>query len=359
MHTDTRIHQEPLPCLTNLLRNEWQQIAESLDVNFSLLPEWTEICAKSHGIWDRSKILAVYRNQNLVATFPATISANHILGIPLRSFELISNLVSYHNRPISFLNPGDTLDVLVDLANAQGADVLHLAGILDESDFGKYLDAQNRQRRVTIHSIRGEVSPYLPLQTSWDRLLASKPKKFRYKVRKRTEALHGDGGLRMQWFEKPQDCEGLLQAMRVVENNSWKKDAGLSIFEKNYESCYHELLLPFLSSRNAMFGNVLFQDEMPVAYSLCCVRNGWVGQLKTSFDARFAQLSPGSLVIDCAIRHALQLGAVEFDFLGGADPHKLAWTKLVRTHTDHYLYLKSSLKGRAIGRMKQLRKRFL
>lgn len=43
------------------------------------------------------------------------------------------------------------------------------------------------------------------------------------------------------------------------------------------------------------------------------------------FDPRFRQLSPGALVVRHAIAEAARQGAVEFDFLRGAEPYKYRW----------------------------------
>jgi hypothetical protein len=99
---------------------------------------------------------------------------------------------------------------------------------------------------------------------------------------------------------------------------------------------------------------VFYVHGVPAAYSLCCQFGPWVGHLKTSFDERFACLSAGAIVIDASIREALTLGAKEFDFLGAAAGHKLAWTNLTRPHAHFFLYA-PRLKPRMIGSLKLFR----
>lgn len=344
--------------ISSEMRSDWEQLADSAGANFSLYPAWSEVIAESQDIAAHTELIAAYLDDEIVGILPVNFSSKRVSGILWRSLGLLSNRISYHNTLLSRLAPCDAIRLIVDEGVSRNVDVIHLAGISDDTGLGKYLKEDSPNKLFRTHTISGDSSPYLQLDRNWDELLATKPKKFRYKLRKRAAVLDSSEKTELRWFRNVEDCSTLLDAMRAIEQNSWKKDAGISIFERQHEGRYHELLLPFLAMNQAMFANVLYEEEVPIAYNLCCVWNGWVGQLKTSFDKRFAELSPGSIVIDHAIQHAIELDADEFDFLGDTDPHKLAWTKSVRPHSDHFLYLRSSIKGNLIGFLKSIRLRF-
>jgi len=349
--------QTPLADLRSDARCDWRRLAESLGANPSLYPGWTELTAKSHGIASESYFVTVYNANKLSAVYPLMVSYRQTLGFSYRSLELITNRACYHNQTISVLDPETEVEYLLEEAERRNADVLHLAGILDSSAIGEYLKQTTRHRQFHMLTVPGVSSPYLPLSMNWNKLLNLKPKKFRYKVRQRANAVSNTPDLRLQWYSDANDCRQMLEAIRTIEEHSWKKDAGIAVFGRPTELRYHELLLPFLASKNALFGNVLVKEDAPIAYSLCCISNGWAGQLKTSFDSRFSDISPGGIVIDNAVQCAIEHGASEFDFLGDADPHKLAWTKESRAHTSYFLYLKSTFRGRVIGKLKEIRAR--
>lgn len=347
----------PLSGLTDSTLREWKQLAIFLRANFSLLPGWTKITAESHGLLSHSEVVTVHKDDELVAILPLTVSCSRFFGIELKILELITNRISYHNVPISALSTPHLLDVLVDLAVERGAEAIRLEGVPSDSDFGKYVEENPITSHYEVVQITGSKSPYLPIRLNWTELLASKPKKFRYKVRKRAETMDVSTDLTMRWFKAPEDCAQLIESMRDIEGSSWKKDAGVSLFEREHENRYHLSLLPFLAANDAMFANVLYHGTKPIAYNLCCIWSGWVGQMKTSFNADHSDLSPGAIVIDHAIRHAIEIGANEFDFLGEKDQHKLAWTKNVRPHITYFIYVRSRIKGRIFGRLKNLRNR--
>ena len=338
-------------------RDQWFRLAESLGVNPSLQPEWVDITARSHALEHVSELVTATDTEGNSCVLPVYVTPVRYFGVGLKSLQLLTNVVSYHNEFISQFSPETTLDILVEIARQAGADVIQLSGIADDTETGTCLNTLTEHPEVLRYSLPGESSPYLPLKSDWTDLLADKPKKFRYKARKRIESLEHTDQLTMRWYSSADDCPALLSAMEQIENHSWKKSAGVAIFDNEIEARYHRNLLPALSAKNALLANVLFHEQTPIAYNLCCHWAGWVGQMKTSFDARFANLSPGGLVIDKAIQQSIDAGASEFDFLGDIDPHKLAWTKHVRPHADHFLFLRSSLKGRLVGRIKQLQTR--
>jgi hypothetical protein len=123
--------------------------------------------------------------------------------------------------------------------------------------------------------------------------------------------------------------------MLDIEERSWKAEAGSAITDRRVEIEYYRCVLPVLSEMGALFANVLFIKDVPCAYVLCCNFNGWVGQLKTSFDKSIQDA--GARVIDESVKQAFASGARTYDFLGEASAHKLKWTDRVRTHHGYWL----------------------
>jgi CelD/BcsL family acetyltransferase involved in cellulose biosynthesis len=202
-------------------------------------------------------------------------------------------------------------------------------------------------------SIQAESSPYIPIDKEWAGFLKLRDKKFRYKYRKRQEALEDGSSRRITWYRNREDVPALLAAIFTIEARSWKAKEGVDIRRESDEGRYHERLLPFLADAGFLDANVLHEDDIPLAYSLCCKAGEWVGQLKTSFDCSYDHLSPGSIVIDASIRRAFESGASEFDFLGDAGSHKAAWTDQSREHVDLFLFSRHP-RSRLLGALKAL-----
>ena len=88
--------------------------------------------------------------------------------------------------------------------------------------------------------------------------------------------------------------------------------------------------------------------------AICCFRQGdTVAFYTTGYDQRWARYGPGRRVMAAAIRAAVEEGAVEFDFLRGAEPYKLAWGAEVEH--DLRIIRPTSRRGRVLWAGRSLR----
>lgn len=265
------------------------------------------------------------------------------------ALELGSNLMSYHAELVSKAQYADVIGALLDSQSAW--DVFHVANVDAASRTAKALLEVAAKLDAPLQVIPSDRSPYLPIAETWEQFIAGKGKKFRYKLRRRSDDIERDGGCELRWFGPNDDMERLLHDVLAIETRSWKAGSGLAIGSRELELTYHRLLLPYLQHGRMLVANVLYRQGQPIAYSLCCECRGWMGHLKTSFDQDYERLSPGGFVIDACVRRAFESGAREFDFLGAAAPHKLAWTSFVRAHNNYYLFA-PRLVPKLIGRAK-------
>jgi CelD/BcsL family acetyltransferase involved in cellulose biosynthesis len=240
------------------------------------------------------------------------------------------------------------------LASVRGWEVLQFANVPVDGETAGAVRTLAAELRTPLQTLPSDESPWLPLEESWEKLLASKNKKFRYKVRHRRDLLDKNGPWDLRWYEHGTRIDELLQAILQIEAVSWKAAEGVDIPSRPHEVEYHRQLLPFLARQGALLANVIYIGTQPAAYCLCCRDGDWVGNLKTSFDQSLEKLSPGAVVIDTAIERAFALGAKEFDFLGNAGSHKAAWTSNVRSHADYFLFA-PRLKARLVGMLKLMR----
>ena len=320
---------------------DWTRLIRAAHLNPSLLPGWTAIIADNTGVASRVKLLVQRHAGEVSGLIPYYVQRARILGLPLTKLSLTSNLMSYHAElPCS----GERGDLLRALLRAEPKwQVLQIDNILPDGPTAVALEQLCHEIDGSLLTYPVDFAPYLPIEQSWERFLASMDKKFRYKYRKRQETLGEHTGLSMRWFTTVDDVPQFLAALLDVEAHSWKASEGVAVSNASHEGSYYAKLLPFLAAEGALLANVLFKGDTPVAYNLCCNYDGWVGQLKTAFDVSLEQLSPGALVIDSAIRAAFEQGAHEFDFLGtpgkpAPEPHKLFWTKHVRSHKSYFLF---------------------
>lgn len=334
----------------------WERLVAENGLNPSLEPGWLGVAAASIGAARQVQLLVQRGAGDVRAIVPFFNSQRRMLGLPINALELGSNLMSYHAAMVAPTGAAESaLNALIRRAGPW--DVLHAANVPVDSETARAIEAVARALGTPLQVIQGDASPYLPIEGSWEQLIAGRNKKFRYKLRKRQEAISGDSRYRLEWLTSESDAAVLLRNMLAIEQRSWKVTAGMDISSREAEIDYHRRLLPYLARVGMLLGNVLYEGDRPIAYSLCCTCRGWVGHLKTSFDDEFADASPGAFVIDASIEKAFALGAREFDFLGHAAPHKLAWSERVRQHADYFLFA-PRIKARLVGALKLLNMRW-
>jgi CelD/BcsL family acetyltransferase involved in cellulose biosynthesis len=343
----------PVAGLPEAVRSEWRALGQRLGVNASVLPGWLDVVESALGRAEEplQALLARDAEGELRGVIPFFLRRIRTGGVRLRSLELASNRMGYHPRIV-----GHDCETLLDalLRLAPRWDVFSAGSLGERSPESLALEQWSAVQRAPLQRAAGEQSPFLEITTPWESYLADQDKKFRYKLKRRREDHDTSKGWRVRWFEAQDEVNALLADILSIESRSWKAAEGRDIASRDFEARYHDQLLPFLASERMLLAAVLYREATPIAYSLCCLADGWFGHLKTSFDQSLGATSPGGYVIDLSMQRAFECGAREFDFLGDAAPHKLAWTDTTRGHTNYWLYAPRLL-PRLVARVKEMR----
>jgi CelD/BcsL family acetyltransferase involved in cellulose biosynthesis len=331
------------------LLDGWTRFIADAGLNASLTPGWLRVAADALAAGEtKISLLVGAADGRVAALVPFYAATVRMVGIPLRQLELGSNLTSYHAE---LLAPGRCAEALAALLEREKWDVLRASNVPLGSETAGAIEAAAGRFGSRLQVLAGERSPYLAIDGAWQDFMATKDKKFRYKWRKRKESIEPGAELRLEWRTREDEVAGLLRDVLAIEEQSWKATEGTTIASRAYEMRFQEMLLRYLAKSGLLVANVLYKESTPIAYSVCCRYGGWVGHLKTSFVDAFKDLSPGGIVIDASVEWAFEAKAREFDFLGNAAPHKLAWTSTVREHADYFVFGRG-LKPRLVVAMK-------
>jgi len=328
-----------LESIDSQVRDHWLDLTAAAGVDLSMAPQWFESTARSRRALERAHVFTVCDTDRLVGLVPYLVATERSAGLVARSRESPGNfLVAYHPEVISVIDTETLLQMYMEDA-VRDCDVVVLPNLEKAGRTAAAAHVVAQKLQITCIARAGHTSPFLPISGDWDRFLGTKNKKFRYKVRTGLKDLEEAGAVTHRWFSTTAEVGDLLAAILRVEDNSWKVQMRMAVSSSWMEREYYRLLLPFIAARHALHANVLYLDGMPVAYSLCYISDGCVRQLKTSFDQRYAHLSPGAVCHQLAIRKAFDIGAREFDFLGDVMLHKSLWASGVREHVSLYLFL--------------------
>ncbi|MBN7820385.1 GNAT family N-acetyltransferase [Bowmanella yangjiangensis] len=332
--------------VTNQSGQEWEALIERFSFNPSMRPGWIACCSAAFS--QPVKVMMFYKDQRLVGALPFYVSARH----PGR-IEAAGNMVSYHQQLI--VEPEFTHDVLCTLRDNMAEMDLSMLSWVGVTKDAQLLQALQSDKVFGYLEMVGDSSPFMPLKEDWKTILSAKSRKVRYKINHRQKELEGRPELQVRRFE--QASPELLEMILFIEQKSWKVDAGMDISSNQRESSYYEKLLPWLAAQNKLWASVLLSEGQPIAYNLCYRDHGVVGQMKTSFDNDFNDISPGAMLVEDDLRLLIDQGYQEFDFLGDIMPHKMIWCNDVREHLCVHLY-PNTFKGQVAFFSAKLRRWF-
>lgn len=330
----------------------WRTIVEEKGLNPTLLPEWTGIIVESLTDPATVRVLVGLDGPRLLGVLPFHIRRDRINRIPVRILEPISSVVSYHAELVTRGNPAELLQALLRIHDQPPWDLVRLTGILAASPTDQAILEVARRQGLSLIQWPGEQSPYFRLATTGEKLLAAQSKTNRYQIRKHGRDIAAMPGVVTRWYGKDSDHDELLAAILHVDEVSWKQAAGVAIGSNARETEYYRRLLPWLVATDQLMASVLAFNDVPVAYSLCYVWQGTYGAMKGSFHEDFRRLAVGRYIEEQLIMRAADAGGLEWDFLGNAEPYKLAWSRDLRQHNDYFLYAARG-RGRWLGLLKR------
>ena len=109
----------------------------------------------------------------------------------------------------------------------------------------------------------------------------------------------------------------------IYQINSQGKYAYL--YRSKQEKVFQESLRTLMSAKGWMDVHLLFINGLPAAYYSGFYFEDRYEDWRKGFDPRFAEFSPGSILMMFLLEDAFQQGCHEFDFLRGDEKYKIRW----------------------------------
>lgn len=178
--------------------------------------------------------------------------------------------------------------------------------------------------RVNRDNVDNSVCPYVPLPADWETYLGSRlSANMRQKIRRLLRRVEDSDELRITHADATNFERGLEALIRFwTEQWGARKGAKLADIQNNYRlmlrHCFADgtLLLPLLWRGDAIVGALSI---------LVDVRKRTCHFYIAGRDAGYEGPSPGLVLHAHSIRHAIENGFVEYDFLRGNEPYKYSF----------------------------------
>jgi CelD/BcsL family acetyltransferase involved in cellulose biosynthesis len=138
--------------------------------------------------------------------------------------------------------------------------------------------------------------------------------------------------------EVPSDLTAELEAGFRVEASGWKGEQGTAIESSpETERFYRDIAAVFHDRGQLRLSRIELPDGW-AAFDLCLLAGNRLYLLKTGFDQRFRNLSPGLVMRLATIERCFELGLEAHELLGGEAEWKRKFATTERRHIAHRYY---------------------
>jgi hypothetical protein len=192
-----------------------------------------------------------------------------------------------------------------------------------------HVNLMNAARNTSLRArcLAVSQSPYIELAASWEAMIAKLPKKTRWTFRKGERDLTAKGAVDYEQITDVASVGSLLASVVAIERKSWKEEVGTSITAQSRQQAFYDTFARLAAANGILSGHVLRVASQPIAYILgIATGDGVFLDLKESFDASYAEYSPGHVLKRFAIEALIGRGIRVYDFMGRCEPYKMRWT---------------------------------
>jgi CelD/BcsL family acetyltransferase involved in cellulose biosynthesis len=292
-----------------------------------LLPEWW-------GLWQRAVAATPFQSPAWLVPWWETYHSGDLFMIAVRVHgELVGLLPLYREvgqygrrlLPIG-ISVSDYFDALVDPAHRGVVQVGFLEALAGNADLWDTLSLEEMSEWAEGHDLpmpegfaiedaRQSACPVLGLAT-----LQGTPRRIRKALRRAVRL----GPMRIVAADASQ-VEPLLEILIGLHTRRWQSRGEPGVLSDERIQAFHRAAAPRLQAAGLLrFYGLEIAGEIVGAYYGFVHRGRAYGYL-SGFDPRYTPESPGTILLDHAIRQAAAEGCTEFDFLRGQEAYKYAW----------------------------------
>jgi hypothetical protein len=237
-------------------------------------------------------------------------------------------------------------------------DVWHVSGLCDKSP--NYEILANSGMEWT----KGEelTAPCMPLPDNWDKYFEGLSKLKRKNERRRIRQLEEEYG--DNWaFERlsdPNNLHSSLNKLVELHQKTWTERGMPGAFgNQHFTDFYYDIAHVFLKNNWLRLYRLRLRDE--IVGVLCTYEfNGRVYDFVSGVNHEFDDIGVGHLLTHFSLKHAVQDGIREYDFLWGTEPYKYDWNAEDRHHHsfDFFGTPQSRFKQQIVDNLRVLRQKY-
>ena len=222
-------------------------------------------------------------------------------------------------------------------------DALVLRELSDQSGLPSALRSEAERLRFQFRLEQGRCGA-LDLPRSWSEFLQARQSRFRTKLRSLLRKID-DGGLSFESGWEPRDLKRRLRSLFALHQQRWHEADAPGVFGDTAKRLFYAHFVPRFGRSGWLRLYSLRHGPNYVAHQLCFGSNGTTYLLQEGFDVSNPSASYGQMLRAAVIRHLIESGERQYDFLGGVSKHKQDWGAREQ-QTTHLIIARNELRGR-------------
>jgi CelD/BcsL family acetyltransferase involved in cellulose biosynthesis len=286
---------------------------------------WFRCCWSGRPSDARPLVLVVRQASRIVGIVPFFQRRASWRIFPARVLFLMQS----HDSPFADLvlpreNAPRVVDaVLRHLATARGWDVLGLLKIARGSrTHGILRERLENTPHVQLANVQ---SPVLELDTDWKTFWTAQSQRFKKTVRNVVNRVERLGAITVAELTRMTPAAECAAVFRMVEGKSWKVELPTSLARSAEISRFFEALTTTLHASGDLLLWVLQLDGVPIATEYHVRDGDAVYALRSDFDDRYRDASPGAYLNHHIIREYFARGIRRYDMGPGESTYKQRW----------------------------------
>jgi CelD/BcsL family acetyltransferase involved in cellulose biosynthesis len=301
------------------LAGEWEALADRARSGPFSTPGWFEAWWQAFGR-GQLELMALRRGGELAAVLPLQ-----------RRYGVRRALTNWHTPELR-LPTADAAARAALLGHVLGGTRLPLLLGMVTAGTGEVADFKSAAAAAGMWTIvrRIERSPFVALESGWERYEADLPSQRRRELRRRRRRLEDRGELALEVADGSERLEPLLAEGFAVEGSGWKAEEGTAIESRPETRLFYARVARWAADRGSLRLAFLRLDGRAIAFHFTIEEGGSAYQLKGGYDPALRALAPGTLLIREMLAWAFERGLETYEFLGADEGFKLDWTSSTR-----------------------------
>jgi CelD/BcsL family acetyltransferase involved in cellulose biosynthesis len=308
------------------LRADWDRLSEQSGASsFFLSHAWFRCCwiGKSEEV--RPFVVVVRDGPSVVGLAPFFTNNIKWRIFPVRSIGLMQNQDSpFADVILAADRASETLRVILDTLGRSSKSQLVSFNKILRSSLTHGLLAKAGTEAPLICGAGGR-SPILQLDGDWEAFWTAQSQRFKKTVRNVANRVERLGRVVVEELSATASAEDCMQVFASVADRSWKAELPISLRRNPSIRRFFEVLTSVLHARGQLRLWTLRLDGLPIATEYHVHDGDTVYALRSDFDDRYREASPGAYLNDQIVRLYFNRKVRIYDMGPGDNPYKHRW----------------------------------